>query len=72
MNPEVNIPTLHWCGAGDIACGRHSPTPGSALYLREEWRPMTAFDGQLLTAYRGAAPSCSHCIADDSTSEAEP
>ena len=63
---------LHWATTGDVACARHAPTPGSTLYRREEWRPMTAFDFDLITAYRGSSPGCSHCAHDDGADEDAP
>ena len=55
---------LHLATTGDVACGRHAPTPGSAMYSREEWQPMTAFDAGMLTALREKAPSCRTCICE--------
>ena len=61
--PGLSAEALYWSERGEVACGRHTPYPGSDTWAWDGWREMTAADRAGWNREAGNAPVCETCAA---------
>lgn len=60
---QVEATTLYWSERGSIACGEHTPFPGSDTRVLGRWQPITLAEAAEFEREVGRAPVCEDCAA---------
>ena len=61
--PGLNPDSFYWCQRGHVACGRHTPYPGSDTWVWDSWQEMTRADSESWQRELGKLAVCETCEA---------